>query len=103
MEIETFFSKYDKDCDRTLNHNEMKALKNDIKKAKSHIEEKFQKNPDLEDEEEESADFGEEINEQEDGASRMMNRDDFDYVLGRIDRMELSVASIVNKVSLLRN
>lgn len=31
----------------------------------------------------------------------MMNRDDFDYVLGRIDRMELSVASIVNKIDKL--
>ncbi len=28
----------------------------------------------------------------------MMVKDDFEYILGRIDRMELSVASIVNKV-----
>lgn len=55
MEIETFFSKYDKDLDRNLGPNEKKALKRDIKKAKSHIEEKFQKNPNLEDEEEEAA------------------------------------------------
>ncbi len=27
-----------------------------------------------------------------------MTRDDFDYVVARIDRMELSVASIINKV-----
>lgn len=103
MEIETFFSKYDKDLDRILNANEVRALKRDIKKARSHIEEKFQKNPTLDEdaEDEEAADFGEELEEQENGSTRMMNRDDFDYVLGRIDRMELSVASIVNKIDKL--
>lgn len=56
MEIETFFSKYDKDLDRILNANEVRALKRDIKKARSHIEEKFQKNPTLdEDAEDEEA------------------------------------------------
>lgn len=29
---------------------------------------------------------------------RKMAREDFDYVVGRIDRMELSVASIISKV-----
>jgi hypothetical protein len=43
IEIEAFFSKYDKDLDRALNKKEKKALLFDIKKAKSHIEQKFQK------------------------------------------------------------
>ena len=31
-----------------------------------------------------------------------MTRDDFDFVVGRIDRLELSVASIIKKVSQLK-
>lgn len=30
--------------------------------------------------------------------AKQMTRDDFDYMTGRIDFMELSVASIINKV-----
>lgn len=40
-----------------------------------------------------------EENEKEDAEPRQMTRDDFDYVVSRIDRMELSVASIINKVT----
>ena len=29
---------------------------------------------------------------------RKMNRDDFDFIAGRIDRMELTVASAISKV-----
>jgi hypothetical protein len=54
MEIETFFAKYDKDCDKVLNDKEKKALRKDIKKAKSHIEEKFHKNPDQNEDDEET-------------------------------------------------
>ena len=54
MEIETFFAKYDIDCDRVLNDKEKKALRKDIKKAKSHIEEKFHKNPDQNENDEET-------------------------------------------------
>jgi hypothetical protein len=43
MEIETMFSKYDLDIDQVLNLKEQAALRRDIKKAKSHLEEKFQK------------------------------------------------------------
>lgn len=35
----------------------------------------------------------------DDAEPRQMTRDDFDYVVSRIDRMELSVASIINKVN----
>ena len=43
VEIQTFFTKYDKDQDGVLNSKEKKSLYFDIKKAKSHIEDKFQK------------------------------------------------------------
>ena len=54
MEIETFFAKYDKDCDRILNAKEKKVLLADIKKAKSHIEEKFHKNPEIDEDDEQA-------------------------------------------------
>jgi hypothetical protein len=33
-----------------------------------------------------------------DDEHRKMNRDDFDFIAGRIDRMELTVASAISKV-----
>ncbi len=42
-------------------------------------------------------------NEEEEDELRQMTRDDFDFVLGRIDRMELSVANVISKVSFFRN
>ncbi len=47
---------------------------------------------------------GDEVEEdEEDIEDRKMTRDDFDYIVARIDRMELSVASIINKVFLFFN
>ena len=43
LEIETFFAKYDKDCDRKLNLVEKLKLARDIVKVKSHLSEEFQK------------------------------------------------------------
>ncbi len=31
-----------------------------------------------------------------------MTRDDFDFIVGRIDRMELSVASVISKVFMIK-
>jgi len=38
--------------------------------------------------------------DEEEDELRQMTRDDFDFVLGRIDRMELSVANVISKVGL---
>lgn len=48
MEVEEFFSKYDKDGDLKLNYLEKLKIVRDIKKAKSHIKEEFAKRDDEE-------------------------------------------------------
>ncbi len=46
MEIEEFFSKYDKDGDLKLNFLEKVKIVRDIKKEQSHIKEEFSKRDD---------------------------------------------------------
>ena len=91
MEIQEFFSKYDKDGDLKLNYMEKLKIVRDIKKEKSHIKEEFAKR----DEEDYFYDDDDDENEDE---LRQMCRDDFDFAVGRIDRMEMSVANIISKV-----
>ena len=95
MEIEEFFAKYDKDGDLKLNYVEKLKIVRDIKKAKSHIKEEFAKALDDED-----LFTGNDAEEDVDEL-RQMARDDFDFVVSRIDRMEISVANIISKVSFL--
>lgn len=93
MEIEEFFSKYDKDGDLKLNYLEKLKIVRDIKKAKSHIKEEFAKRDD-------DLFYDDEEDEHEDEL-RQMCRDDFDFAVGRIDRMETSIANIINKLDKL--
>lgn len=93
LEIDEFFSKYDKDGDLKLNYFEKLKIVRDIKKEKSHIKEEFSKR---DDDDLFTGDGEEEVDE-----LRQMSRDDFDFVVGRIDRMEMSVASVINKIDKL--
>jgi len=106
MEIESIFSKYDQDGDRKLNEIEKFKLCKDVAKARSHLSEEYRNFKDKRSTttKKDGFEVGDELDEQEiddDGEPKKMTRDDFEYVLGRIDRMELSVASIINKIDKL--
>jgi hypothetical protein len=119
MEIESLFARYDKDSDHKLNELEKLKLVRDITKARKNITEEFKNFKDkrvskmkkdaFEVGDDEPADAapvlgpnGEPVAPvSEEPEARQMTRDDFEYAVGRIDRMELSVANIINKIDRL--
>jgi hypothetical protein len=44
---------------------------------------------------------GDELEDEDNEGPRQMTRDDFEYAVTRIDRMELSIANIINKIDRL--
>ncbi|CAF0799781.1 unnamed protein product [Brachionus calyciflorus] len=104
MEIESLFSRYDKDCDRKLNEVEKIKLVKDIARARNNISEEYKNFKQTRDTKikKDAFEVGDDVIEENDeNEPRQMTRDDFDYVVGRIDRMELSVASIISKIDRL--
>ncbi len=104
MEIEALFSRYDKDSDHRLNEMEKLKLVRDITKARKNITEEFKnfKEKRVSKSKKDAFEVGDEQEENEEEVGpRQMSRDDFEYAVGRIDRMELSVANIINKIDRL--
>ncbi|RNA09297.1 polycystic kidney disease 2-like 1 [Brachionus plicatilis] len=104
MEIESLFSRYDKDSDKKLNEIEKIKLVKDIAKARNNIRDEYQNFKQNRDSKtkKDAFEVGDDCVEEDDESEpRLMTRDDFDYVVGRIDRMELSVASIISKIDRL--
>lgn len=104
MEIEALFSRYDKDFDHKLNEVEKLKLVRDIAKARNNISEEYKnfKEKRATASKKDAFEVGDEQADEEDSNEpRQMTRDDFEYAVGRIDRMELSVANIINKIDRL--
>lgn len=107
MEIESLFSKYDVDCDRKLNELEKLKLVKDIAKARNNVSKEFKdfkvdhKVQTKKDAFEVGDELGNQNEEEEDIENKKMTRDDFDFIVSRIDRMELSVAGVINKIDRL--
>jgi polycystin 2 len=92
-EIEALFSKYDVDGDRVLNHEEQKAMYKDFSTQNDELKKAYL----ILDQTKSKKDSPEAI-EKKKKRSEGVPYEDYTFLSSRIDKMETSIGSIVNKV-----
>ncbi len=99
VEIETLFAKYDLDGDRILNESEQLNMMRDLADQNEQLRKAME-------EIEAQGEEGEEVDEEEKKKEEELAKrraegvmyEDYTYLAGRIDQMELSVGSIITKI-----
>ncbi len=98
VEIEALFAKYDLDGDRILNEAEQLNMMRDLAAQNEQLREAMEA---MEEQAEEDDVEDSEKQKEEEKAKRRAEGvmyEDYTYLAGRIDQMELSIGSIVNKI-----
>lgn len=106
VEIEAFFAKYDKDGDRNLTAEEMKAMREDLQRDSEELDAEMQKfkneaeNKQEEEKEQNDDEFTEEelIANEAERKANLVGHEEFRILTSRVDTMDTSIGTIVGRI-----